>query len=453
VIGSSAGNPAPVGAATAGTLVSLGGASIDPAATLVSDPAQLARQHALNQRYWTALTGPAGAGAGRWWRTIDGAVYAVAGSGGRYANTVWMAGANGEPVQLKGSQELDAARGTWTEYQDGKPVAIARVTSEIDNTFQIQVLPELGLTPADAVKQSFQARLGPASLTFASAGHPEHTWEWRSETEAIALFQQRIATRKRELAAAAASLEAYNQSLVVAQQQIAANIAQQEMLDAQADAEFEMERQEKAAAWAQHSAAVEQGLADSLSRLDNTVASVEAQQARYRAEQEAMRAQEATARAAEARHAHEVTERQYETARQYEAARRQEAERAAASSAPALVVAASPASSPPAAGPIAAAGGTTFVLCVAIKPGAYMDAPGAMFLSAVSAVDKQTYSTMAFQDAFGSRVNARYGVSVGLSSCTSHPDRATAQARWQEQHDTVGLKSYRKVVTAIAATP
>ncbi len=76
-----------------------------------------------------------------------------------------------------------------------------------------------------------------------------------------------------------------------------------------------------------------------------------------------------------------------------------------------------------------------------------------MFLSAITAVDKQAYSTMPFLEAFGSRVNAQYGVSVGSSSCSNYQDRATAQARWQEQHDTVGLKFYTKVITGIAATP
>lgn len=452
VIASAADAPGPARTPSAGARMPAVAASSAPVPAPVLDPAQLARQHALNQRFWTALTGPAGAGVGRWSRAIDGALYVVSGSDVRYADTTWMAGANGDPVELKGSYALDAARGTWTQYNDGEPTRIARVASATGNEFQIEVLPELGMTQAEAAKLAYKARFGPGSITLTYVASPESTWEWRPETEALALFEQRIVARKRELAASAESVEAYKRSLVIAQQQIAANIAQQEMLDAQADAEFEMERQEKAAAWAQHSAAVEHGLGDSISRLDNTVASVEAQQAWYRAQQEAMRAQQdAAARAADAQHAREATERQYETAREYEAARQREAERTA-TGAPALVVAATPASVPPAAGAAAPAGGTSFVFCVAIKPGAYMDAPGAMFLSDIGGVDKQTYSAMAFQDAFGSRVNAQYGVSVGSSSCTSHPDRATARARWQEQHDTFGLKSYAKVLTGIAAT-
>ena len=82
-----------------------------------------------------------------------------------------------------------------------------------------------------------------------------------------------------------------------------------------------------------------------------------------------------------------------------------------------------------------------------------MDAPGAMFLSAISAVAKQGYSSQASAEAFGSRVSAQYGVAVGSSSCNSYPDQATAQARWQEQHDTFGLKFYKKVVTGMPATP
>ncbi len=418
------------------------------------DPGQLARQHALNQRYWAALTGPAEAGPGRWWRAADGAMYVVVGSADRYFETVWMAGADGNPVKLAWSSELDATRGSWTKNENGRPVGIARVASATDDTFQIEALPELGMTPDEAVENSYQARVGPASLTLGPDANPDQSWEWRPESEVLALFEQRIATRKRERAAAAASLEAYVQSLVAAQQQITANIAQQDMLDAQADAEFEMERQQKAAAWAQYSAAAEQGLADSISRLDDTVASVEAQQARYRAQQDVLRAQQETAQQQQAMRAQQDAVQYQEAMRaQQEAVQRQGAGDAAATGAPALVVSASPASATAVAAPAAAAGGTTFVFCVVVKPGAYMDAPGAMFLSAVSAVDRQAYSVMPFQDAFGARVAAQYGVSPGSGSCTSHPDRATAQARWQEQHDTVGLKFYRKVVTGIAATP
>jgi hypothetical protein len=224
---------------------------------------------------------------------------------------------------------------------------------------------------------------------------------------------------------------------------------QERRADAELDAYIAAESQQRAAQWAQTQAASEQALADSVSRLNNTVASVEAQQAQYRAQQEAMRAQqEAASRAADVQRAREATERQNEIARQYEAQRQAQQQAQAA----ALVVAAKPAPTPSATAP-AASSGQWFVFCVAIKPGAYMDAPGAMFLSAISAVAKQGYSSQASGESFGSRVSAQYGVSVGGGSCTSFPDRATAQARWQEQHDTFGLKSYKKVVTGMPATP
>jgi len=426
------------------------------------DAAELARRHAVNQRYWTALTRPTAAGKprGRWWRVADQMMYLASGSGDRFIDTVWVLTADGRRVELKGSYVLDPERGTWTAT-NGDKVTVARATSTAEGEFKVEVLPEAGVTPAEADKMGYHAAFGPTTLTMRQPPQPVGTFDWLPEQEAIALFERAAADRAVAFAHERARLEAEQRAAAEAQRVAAERImeqqrmyaeqnARQELLDAQADYEFELERQEKAARWAQTSAAAEQGLADSISRLNNTVASVEAQQAQYRAQQQAMQAQqEAAARVADAQRAREATGRQYEIARQNEAAR--QAQVRAAANPPALVVAST--ATPTTAAPAAAAGGTSFAFCVAIKPGAYMDAPGAMFLSVVSAVDKQGYSAMAAQAGFGSRVSAQYGVSVGSSSCTSYPDRATAQARWQEQHDSFGMKFYKKVATGMPATP
>ena len=229
---------------------------------------------------------------------------------------------------------------------------------------------------------------------------------------------------------------------------VLARRAEERRQDELDQAEEQQLRQERAAQWAQTQGASEQALADSISRLNNTVATVEAQQAQYRAQQEAMRAQqEAATRANDVQRAREATERQDEIARQNEARRT-----AVAANAPALTVESRPATATTAA-PTKAGGGNWYVYCVAIKPGAYMDAPGALFLSSISTIAKAGYSNAAAVESFGSRVSAQYGVSAGSASCNALPDHATAQARWQEHHDSAGLKFYKKVVTGMPATP
>jgi hypothetical protein len=68
------------------------------------------------------------------------------------------------------------------------------------------------------------------------------------------------------------------------QAMLAAN-AQREAEEAQADAEFEAERAQKAAAWQQQAQANEQALANSMQRLRDTTANIQAQQAEAQARQ------------------------------------------------------------------------------------------------------------------------------------------------------------------------
>lgn len=95
--------------------------------------------------------------------------------------------------------------------------------------------------------------------------------------------------------------------------------------------------------------------------------------------------------------------------------------------------------------------GPWFAYCVALKPGAYMDAPGALFLSEISTINSLAeYNNGSFAEAFGAAVSAKYGTSVS-ASCNVLRNRADAQRRLQEQRDSFGLTAYRKVETGIPA--
>jgi len=98
----------------------------------------------------------------------------------------------------------------------------------------------------------------------------QRIWQGVQQSRARSLEQ----ARQNELA----RQEAERQAAI--QQQIwAAERARQEAEEAAADAEFEAERQQKAAAWNAMARANEQALNDSLQRLRDTTASVQAQQA------------------------------------------------------------------------------------------------------------------------------------------------------------------------------
>lgn len=396
---------------------------------------------------WLELTG-SGSGISRYRRTEEGA-----------ENTFTFIRENGELVVAQVILHFDNELGRFVRYIDGKPFVAAEVARLPGGAFRVQTLPGSSFSAEEAAGIFQDVAFIEDRMESTTSKGAKRVYRWAPENEAAsvqAAIQKRQVWLEAERVAAARKAEEERRRQAAAAAALAEQIRQQEAAEqerlayeAEADAEFEAERLQRAALFQQSRAASEQGLADSISRLNNTVASVEAQQAQYRAQQEAVRAQqEAASRAVDAQRAREATERQNEIARQYEAQRQAQQQAQAA----ALVVAAKPAPTPPATAP-AAGSGQWFVFCVAIKPGAYMDAPGAMFLSAISAVAKQGYSSQASGESFGSRVSAQYGVSVGGGSCTSFPDRATAQARWQEQHDTFGLKSYKKVVTGMPATP
>ena len=103
------------------------------------------------------------------------------------------------------------------------------------------------------------------------------------KSRARSVEQARVAELQRQEAARQAALQA---------QLWAAQEAQRQAEEAAADAEFEEERARKAAAWEQSRQASEQALADSLARLRNTTAQIQAQQAQA-AEQQRLQAEAA----------------------------------------------------------------------------------------------------------------------------------------------------------------
>ncbi|HET6432662.1 hypothetical protein [Dyella sp.] len=151
------------------------------------------------------------------------------------------------------------------------------------------------------------------------------TYDVPSTPEWVAQWQQWQA-RRREQAQLAAAAEQQRQQAEFAAMEEQALARQQE--EADADAEFEAERAQKAAAWNAMAAANEQGLADSIARLNDTTARVQAQQEQYRLQQQyAQQAAQTEQRQRDAENARLTTQRQYETARQFEA--QQQAQREA----------------------------------------------------------------------------------------------------------------------------
>ena len=119
---------------------------------------------------------------------------------------------------------------------------------------------------------------------------------------------------------------------VESQRIAAAQEAQRLEEEALAEAEFEAERAQKAAAWNAQKAANERALANSLSRLNNTVARVQAQQAEAVARQrEEAQARELAERRRQVELINQATQRQDDEARRLAAQRQQsEQQRAAA---------------------------------------------------------------------------------------------------------------------------
>ncbi len=126
--------------------------------------------------------------------------------------------------------------------------------------------------------------------------------------------------------------EAAEKARLQAQIDAAFNMQVVDDYDAEAEWEMEQERQQKAAAWNRMREASERGLAESLGRLNDTVASIEAQRAQQRQrELAAQQAAEDAQRQREIANARAATQRQYEEAQRLEAQRRAaEQQRAAA---------------------------------------------------------------------------------------------------------------------------
>ena len=436
-----------------------------PAPAPPLDPLQLKQQNRAIRDYyermingpdgtpgvWLELTG-SGSGINRYRRTEEGV-----------ESNFSFIRENGELAIDQSAQHFDDERGRIIHYVDGEAVAAAQITRVPGGAFRSQTLPGFGVSAESAARSFYDVAFIADRQEITNAQGEKKAYRWVPESEAssvqASIQKRQVWLEAQRVAAAQAEAEANRrrqeeaQALAAMLQQQAA--AEQERLayEAEAEAEFEAGRLQRAAQWARTAGAAEQGLADSTARLNGTVGSIEAQQVQYRAQQQAAETAAANARRqSELENARAATRRQEEEAARFAAQQRAaEQQRAAA----ALTISSAPPQSNPGGGTgnVAAGGGVWFVFCTAIKPGPYMDAPGAMFLSGIASIDRKSYAAMQAQEAFGSRVNAQYGVSVGSSSCTSYPDRAAAQAGWQSQHDSFGMKFYKKVATGIPAVP
>ena len=321
------------------------------------DPVQLKQQNRTHHDYydrmingpdgtpgvWLELTG-SGSGISRYRRTENGV-----------ESNFSFIRENGEMAINQSLLHFDDEAGRIIRYIDGEPAVAARISRVPGGAFRVQTLPGFGVSEEAATSSFDDVVFAADRQEITSADGKKKAYRWAPESEATSvqasiqkrqvwLEAQRVAAaqeqarKESEQRAAAEAQRVALEQIMEQQRMYAAMNAQQELLDAQADAEFEMERQEKAARWAQTSAAAEQGLADSISRLNNTVASVEAQQARYRAQQQA-----AEMAAANARRQSDLEDARAATQRQYDEAARVAAQQRAAEQPP-IAAAATPVS-------------------------------------------------------------------------------------------------------------
>lgn len=233
---------------------------------------------------------------------------------------------------------LDESMGTVVQYMDGEARSVMQITDEGAGAFRTETLPALGVSADDAAKSAYRVIFSGDTYEATSASGRVSAFRWVPEIEAkaaqdaIAARQQGLEAKRVAEARQAAANEAQRvavEQIMAQQRQYAAMNAEQERLDAEADAEFEAERQQRAAQWEQAKAASEQGLAASIARLDGTVASIEAQQAQYRAQQQAAQMAAAGAeRQREIENARVATQRQYEEAERFAAQQRAAAQQA-----------------------------------------------------------------------------------------------------------------------------
>nr|WP_298133444.1 hypothetical protein [uncultured Pseudoxanthomonas sp.] len=211
------------------------------------------------------------------------------------------------------------------------------------------------------------------------------------------------------------------------------------------EAEMAVERQQRGAAWNKARAASEQALADSLARLNGTVASVEAQQAQYRAQQQAAKAEAASARRqAEIDNADAATQWQENQAAQYAARERaaEQQQRAAA-----LTVTSTDAETALAASTGEAARKQVFGFCSGLTLGGFeRDNEAVIYVSSIGPVD---YAFGQPMEPLKQAYAAKVGVEGLIPDCIVSTDRAVLERKRQEAIDNRGYPKAKRVMTGL----
>ena len=215
------------------------------------------------------------------------------------------------------------------------------------------------------------------------------------------------------------------------------------------EAEVELERLQRAAAWEQTRAASEQALADSVARLNGTVASVEAQ---YRARQQAAEMAAANAkRQAEIDNAREATQRQEDQAAQYATQRRAAEQQGAAAAeqtrTAALTVANTERANAPAPASVDAAHKQVLGFCSGLVLGGFERGNQAViYVSSIGPVDYVFGQPMEpLKEAYAAKV----GVAGLIPDCIVSTDRSVLERKRQEAIDNRGYPNARRVMTGL----
>jgi hypothetical protein len=259
----------------------------------------LAEQNALNRAFFRSLVNQAHAGQvpGRWYASSHGTVLSVSESADGFHVRQWHVAYNGDVYVVAHHVVFDDTRGTWTLMAQGKPERSEYVSARDGRTWDVEALPEHGLTPNQAVHWSTRWVIGENTLewhTLALTANPTQHYQWMDDTS-VAVSQSLIARQKGEAEAARRQI---------------ANIMASTPDDSGYD-DDEPVPSGPSAAWL----ALERGVAEAQARADqsradlyNTIDSVN-RQAQWQREQQA-RAEQEAARARQAAHARGVRERE-----------------------------------------------------------------------------------------------------------------------------------------------
>lgn len=224
---------------------------------------------------------------------------------------------------------------------------------------------------------------------------------------------------------------------------------EQQRQDAELDAYIEAERQQRAVAWEQQRAASEQGLADSIARLNGTVASVEAQQAQYRAQQQSAELAAASAkRQSEIDNARAATEQAENQAAHYAQQRKEEQQRASTTAQGASLTVSDTNRakvSAPATGQ--ATPKQVLGFCSGLTLGGFeRDNEAVVYVSSIGPVD---YAFGQPLEPLKQAYAAKLGIPGLIPDCLVSTDRAVLERKRQEAIDNRGYPNAKRVMTSL----